>query len=264
MKNKIAICAVMALLFAPTVSNARWGMDFTANNWKMDAKDLKTDKQSHENLRSLGWTMHTELSQSSLGGEARFFKEGNSPLSLGFAVGFGGMPDMNSNSGGSFGGSNAQQGLSSRAFYIPVDLYLKHTSKGGNFSVFGGAGADYVRASTYYDASGSGGYWEKATFTQTKTVPHARAGCEFFLAKWISLDVGVKYVFSAIFDNLTGNLTGSAGVVPGKSRMIMKKFSYGETMDSKLTSATLGTGERPFKYDFSGLRATFGLKMYFN
>ena len=46
MKIKIAVCAVMALLAAPSVSDARWGTEFTGSSWKMDGKEFIKNMQA--------------------------------------------------------------------------------------------------------------------------------------------------------------------------------------------------------------------------
>ena len=118
-----------------------------------------------------------------------------------------------------------------------------------------------MMASTDYKFTGSGGE-TKAVFTQKKVLPHVQAGCELFLAKWISLNIGAKYLFSAVLDNLTGKVT-DGGVDQGKNRLIMMDAApYGEEFG--YTSGPLASGERPFKYDLSGLRANIGLHIYFN
>ncbi len=265
MKNRIILCSVFALLFAPVVSQARWGLDLSAANWEMDAEDHTTNVNTLTRAwAASGYALSSKVDPVTYGLEAKVFMEGNAPFRLGISVGVGLMPEVVSN-------FHARQGLSyndlyleNRTNYIPVELYAKYASKGGKFSIFAGGGANYLMASTEYKVESTGNYWEKGTFEQSKTIPHARAGCEFFLAKWLALNVGVKYVFSGVLDNLTGKMSASSGGGPGEYRMIMfRNPTYGEYMDARLTSAGLAAGERPFQYDYSGLRLNAGLRVYF-
>lgn len=259
MKNKIILYSAFALLFAPAVSNARWGTDFTGQMWTMDGKELNTTMHSYQ---ASGANITGKVSEDKFGGAARLFVEGNSRFRLGAAVGFGVMPAVIGESRETYSGGATYRGIENRTTYIPADLYLKYTSEGGKFSLFGGGGADYVMASSEYKLSYNGG-GEAGTFTQKKIMPHVQAGCELFLAKWLSVNVGAKFLFSAILDNLTGSMTGS-GVAPGKYRMTMKRWSNGEEPDFTLTTTPFAANERAYKYDYSGLRANIGLRMYFN
>jgi hypothetical protein len=264
MKNKIAFCAAMALLFAPSVSHSmRWGTEFTGSSWTMDGKDFLKSMHTYEAMApAAGFSMTGKITQGRLGGAAGVFVEGNSRFRLGAAVGYGVMPAVSSKfrwGNGWVGGFN----LENKTTYIPLDLYLKYTSREGKFSLFGGGGADYVMASTDFKGDDSNSSSMRATFTEKKLMPHVQAGCELFLAKWISLDLSAKYLFNAVLDNLTGNMT-SDGYPPGKYRMIMADNPpYGEVWQFWRTSNPLVSGVRPFKYDLSGLRANIGFRVYF-
>ena len=262
MKIKIAVCAVMVLLAAPAVSAARWGTEFVGSSWKMDGKEfiktMNTYKAIATDYPGLGMT--GEVAQGKLGGAAVFFVEGNSRFRLGLAAGYGVMPTVSGRLDLT-GGWNGHLDIENKITYVPLDLYFKFTSKGGKFSLSGGGGADYVMAGTDYKDVYSGGV-DKGTFTQKKVMPHVQAGCELFLAKWLSLNVGAKYLFSAVLDNLNGKVM-EGGVDKGKNRLIMTKDpTYGDYFG--YTAAALASDERPFKYDLSGLRANLGLRIYFN
>ncbi len=263
MKNKIAIFAVVALLFAPAVSNARWGTEFTGASWTMDGKEVTTLMHTYQAVAAFSsWSMAGKVTEGKLGGSASLFIEGNSRVRLGGSIGYGAMPDVMLKIRVTSGPSPIiNLDMINKTTYIPVDLYLKGVSKSGKFSLFGGGGADYVIAKSDYDEwSGS---TVKGSFSQKKLVPHVQAGGELFLAKWISLNVSAKYLFSAVLDNLTGGVSGS-GYSAGKRRLTMQKWSLGEVTNYPLTSSPLAANERPFKYDLSGLRANVGLKIYFN
>jgi hypothetical protein len=104
------------------------------------------------------------------------------------------------------------------------------------------------------------GTWHaEGTFTQNKVVPHVQAGAEWYMCKWLALDAGVKYVFSGVLDNLTGNVNED-GEYMGKNRLIM---SNGQDLDWQKTSEAIALGDRKFKYDFSGLRINIALRAYF-
>jgi len=270
MKNRITVCAVMALLFTPHISNARAGLEFTGESWKMDGKEFITDMRAERaDAIGNGDDMTGKVTQGKMGGAAKFFLEGNSRFRLGISAGYGVMPTVSyklmetDNAGYTWNGDDTN-----KITYIPVDLYFKHTSESGGFSLFGGGGADYVMASTdlnYKSEDTSSGYsfLGKGTLTQKKVMPHVQAGCEVFLAKWISINLSAKYLFSAILDNLTGHFTVN-GVDQGKHRLVMTDSPpYGQEISLDPTSAPLPTGDRPFKFDLSGLRANVGLKIYF-
>ena len=269
MKNKITICTVMALLLMPHISNARVGLEFTGESWKMDGKEFITDMRAERaDAIANGYDMTGKVTQGKLGGAAKFFLEGNSRFRLGISAGYGVMPTVSyklmesDNTGWAW---NAD--FINKITYIPVDLYFKHTSESGGFSLFGGGGADYVMASTDLKSedlnSGFPNYSATATFTQKKVMPHVQAGCEVFLAKWISINLSAKYLFSAILDNLTGRITVN-GADQGRHRLVMTDYPpYGQEISVDPTSAPLPAGDRPFKFDLSGLRANVGLKIYF-
>ena len=274
MKNIAAVFAVMALLFAPSVSNARWGTEFTGESWTMDGKDFIKVINSYKAYAVVdGFSVAGKTTQGKLGGAAKFFVEGSSRFRLGGAAGFGMMPELSGKfSTWGYGineGSNINNDVNfeNKITYVPVDLYFKYNSKGGRFSLFGGGGADYVMAKTdieYIDYDYGTNALEKLAFTQKKVMPHVQAGCELFLAKSISLNFSAKYLFSAVLDNLTGHVD-VIGMSADKYRIIMGDRSpYGEELLLKKTSDPLVSGERPFKYDLSGLRANVGFRIYFN
>ena len=271
MKIKIAVCAVMALLFAPAVSQARWGTEFTGQSWKMDGREYITTLHTAEAYAanpSNGTSMTGKVTEGKIGGAASLFVEGNSRFRLGLSAGYGVMPLVSSKISSQVSSLYVSEDLKSQPNYIPVDLYLKYNSKGGKFSIFGGGGGDYIMADTtykYWANNGPSTYFEEATFTQKKVVPHVQAGCELFLAKWISLNVSAKYLFNAVFDNLTGKLKAGGVTSANKYKLVMVDNStYGEEFAFASTSQPLTSGERPFKYDFSGLRANVGLRIYFH
>jgi hypothetical protein len=70
---------------------------------------------------------------------------------------------------------------------------------------------------------------------------------------------GVKYVFSGVLDNLTGNVYED-GEYMGKNRLFM---SNGQYLDLQKTSEALAPRDRKFKYDFSGLCINIALRAYF-
>lgn len=264
MKNITAVCAVLALFLAPSVSNARWGTEFTGSSWTMDGKEFMTSLKTYKaySAANPGFGMTGEVTEGKLGGAASFFMEGNSRTRLGLAAGFGSMPAVSAklNLTGSWSGNI---NIENKITYIPLDLYLKHVSEKGKFSLFGGGGADYIMAKTEYKANDTGGA-AKGTFTQKKVMPHVQAGCELFLAKWISFNISAKYLFGAVLDKMTGKVT-EAGVDKGENILIMTKDPvYGEYFGYKKTSIALASDERAFKYDLSGLRANVGLRIYFN
>lgn len=258
MKIKIAILAVISFLAAPLASDARWGTEFTGSYWKMDGREFAKTRKTYMALATTGQSLAGRIYEGTLGGAASFFVEGNSRFRLGIATGYGAMPTVSTtiNWSGTF---TANADYENKIIYVPLDLYLKFTSERGKFNLFGGGGADYVIARTDFKAD-SGGII-KGSFTQKKMIPHVQAGCELFLAKWFSINIGAKYLFSAVLDNLNGEVTEN-GVDKGKNRLIMTKHPSGEYFD--YTSAPLTSSERPLKYDLSGLRANVGLRIYFN
>ena len=272
MKNKIALCAMIALSSAPQLSHAMyWGTEFTGSLWEMDGKEFRRDATTSRNLTMPPTSLieSDKLTQDKLGGFAVIFMEGKSTLRLGITVGYGTMPSVSykryiNTSGGHdiniFRWNN-------ETTYVPFDLYVKYKVPNSRFSFFAGGGVDYVMARTGYNYNYNNAdpipsnfisFTSKAEFAQNKFIPQVKAGGEWFITKWLSLNVGTKYLFNGTLDNLTGNVTED-GVSKGKNRMIMNNgFIY-----YKKTSEALATNERPFKYDLSGLRVDVGFRVYF-
>ncbi len=261
MKIKKVMCMTAVLLFAASASHAmHWGLDLTGTSWKMDNADLGKDLD----YRKLNGTTADLSKESVMAKSAGIFMEGGSKWRLGFSAGFGSTPNqLYTTVNPSYSNFMDRGVLENKVSYIPVSLYLKYKPENSRFSLFGGGGADYITASTKVkdDLDGTGtpqANAHKGTFTQKKMVPHVQAGAEWFMFKWLSLGVSAKYLFSAVFDDLTGNLSGS-GVPAGKQRLIMS----GDRIDYSPVSAALTAGERPLKYDFSGLRVNAALRVYF-
>lgn len=266
MKNRNIIYLAAALLFTVSAAHAmRWGAEFTGVSRRTEATDLAKDLQYRTSNGTGG-----ELDDTNrLGGSAAFFIEGRSKWSLGAAAGFGNMPGTAYTTWSPSYLNFMDQGvLETRTRYIPVDLYIKYKPENSKFSLFGGAGADYIMASAEVNDNldGSGNPQannHKGRFTQKKVAPHVRAGAEWFMFKWLSLNVSAKYLFSAVFDKLTGELTGP-GVSAGKQILTMSQTAAGEKLGFSPASAPLAPGARPLKYDFSGLRLNAALRFYFN
>lgn len=262
MKIKKVMCMTAVLLLAASVSHAmRWGLDLTGTSWKMDNADLGKDLD----YRKLNGTTADLSKESVIAKSAAVFMEGGSKWRLGFSAGFGSTSNqVYATVNPSFGNIFMNQGvLENKVSYIPVSLYLKYKPENSRFSLFGGGGADYITANTKvkdaldgYGNPQAGSH--KGTFTQKKVVPQVQAGAEWFMFKWLSLGVSAKYLFSAVFDDLTGNLTGS-GVSSGKQRLIMS----GDQIGYSPVSSALTAGQRPLKYDFTGLRVNAALRIYF-
>jgi len=246
-------------------ASTRWGIEFTGQGWTMDGKEFLNDMNTWDAVTTdFGLGMTGKVASGRLGGAASLFVEGNSLFCMGAAVGYGVMPAVSSKLRLTGISSYLNMDLNNELTYIPGVLYLKYTSEGGKFSLFGGGGADYVMASTNYQQE-EPGYLVKATFTQKKVMPHVQAGFELFLTEGISFNLNAKYLFNAVLDNLTGNLTVN-GAAWGKYRMIMdgNSFSpYGDVVGFSKTSNPLVSGERPFKYDLSGPRTNVSLRVYF-
>lgn len=269
MKNKIIAYAAMALILVPAVSHARWGTDFTASSWEMDAKDLETTKATY--LKALANGSYTgidgDIVQDKMGGSASFFVEGNSRVRLGLSAGYGAMPEVSAKVHKRVGTAYTHTELRTKTAYVPVALYLKFGSKGGGSSFFAGGGGDFVTVNTKYELTGSAGTLpEEATFTQKKVIPHAQAGFEFFLAKWLSFGVNAKYVFNGVLDNMTGDLKRNR-ISQGKKQMAMANEGaggvHGIRFGYKNTGYTYTGKQRPFEYDYSGLRLNLAMRWYF-
>jgi hypothetical protein len=277
MKNKIVAYAVMMLLFSVSVSHAmNWGTEVSGSLWTMDGADFKKDMMACQKVNvPPGDTISLKLKQNKLGGMVSIFTESEKELGFGAMLGFGLMPQVSYELNWGVTNSFGNWKFTNKTSYIPVDIYLKYKPKDGSYGISGGVGAGYVMAKT--DLSGTFSYLtdresNSGSFTQKKIIPHIQVGGEYFLTKWLSLNAGVKYLFSGVVDNLTGNVTctdngGSSFTCgdPGtqKERLIMVKDSDGEHLTSKKSSDPLASDERPFKYDFSGLRINIALRAYF-
>lgn len=271
MKNKMIVFAALGLLFAGSAAQARWGLDFAASPWKMDVKDLETSNATYNkavtnaNTTLIGF--HSTIDQESLSGVASFFVEGDSKARLGFSLGYGAMPTVSFKLHKIMTAAYNDTSLETRTTYVPADLYLKFGSKSGKSSFLLGGGGDFIMVSNEYRFTNSAGSTnEEATFTQKKVVPHAQAGFEFFLAKWLSFGVNAKYVFSGVLDKMEGNLK-SNGVDAGKKKLVMVNDGPGGINGVKLgyrsTSFTFTGQQRPYRYDYSGLRVNLAMRLYF-
>lgn len=246
-------------------ASTRWGIEFAGQGWTTDGKEFLEDMNTWDAITTdYGFGMIGKGTSGRLGGAASFFVEGNSLFCMGAAVGYGVMPAVSSKLRVTSSSSYFTRDIDNKTTYILGVLYLRYTSKGGKFSLFGGGGADYVMASTDFKYE-EPGYLVKATFTQKKVMPHVQAGFELFLTGGISLNISIKYLFSAVLNKLTGNLTEN-GKALGKYKMIMdgNSFpSYGETVWVSKASDPLVSGNRSFKYDLSGPRTNVSVRIYF-
>lgn len=289
MKNKTAAYAAIVFLFAVSAAQAlHFGVDVAGGMWGQDQKDLAKSKDwmneaEYFNNSNDYLNTRVKVTNGDMGVAAVFFMEGEAPFRLGLSAGYGMMPGASLSGGyteyfytdsSNWYRDAGDIDLESNPAYIPVDLYVKYKPANGRFSLFGGAGANYIMASADYKenysynavwsgspSSGSGR--ETGTFEQNKIVPHVQAGTEVFLTSWLSLSAGIKAVFGGVLDNLTGSVTED-GVPQGKCRLLMKRESGNfEMIDWEKTSQALTSSQRPFKYDFSGLRANAALRIYF-
>lgn len=261
MKNRIIICAAAALLLAPAVSHARWGLEGGAILGSVDDEDLVRNlRYTRIAAPAAGYNMAgDEVTKNGADGSASLFVEGNAPFRLGFAVGYGRLPEISSRIHLRSGSAFYDMEFDSEFQMLQADLYMKYASKGGRFSVYGGGGVSHTEISSGYGTrSNSGGVG--ATFRQTKLVPQAKAGMEVFLTKWLSLNVGVRMLFGAVFDDLKGDVM-EYGTNKPDQRLIMKRTADGEYID--YTSNALSANERPFKYDLGGVHGSAGLRIYF-
>ncbi|MHB0997254.1 MAG: hypothetical protein ACYC2I_12865 [Elusimicrobiales bacterium] len=259
--TKALFCTVLLATLAVSPRNGfalNWGVEVSGAAWEMDAKDFKTAGNSLMNFaRAEGNSSSYKVTQGTLGGQASFFLEGKSALRFGASLGYGVMPDVSYREHWENSPiDDSIENWENKTSYIPLDAYVKYRSEKSKIGFFAGVGADYIMASTkwnYFDSiSGDNA---SATFEQKKLVPHIQGGSELFFSDSVSVSLGVKYLFSAVLDNLRGNVTAN-GTSAGEFRMMMDDDGYGYWTDL--------LGPKPFKYDYSGLRATAALRVYFN
>ncbi len=205
----------MICMSSSVISHAiTWGTEFTGSSWKMDGEDFVTSAKSWANyMNTYENGASAKVTQYKLGGQAIIFAEGESRLRFGVSMGYGVMPtvsyDYTSPPDWTYNFEN-------KTTYIPFDLYLKYKHDNSKLSFFAGGGADYIMANTKLNTEGTDGDKEHGTFTQKKFVPHIQTGGEWFILKRLSLNMGVKYIFSAVLDNLKGSITDSVGTQKGK------------------------------------------------
>jgi hypothetical protein len=252
-KTLFGVILLVSLAVSPHNGFAtNWGVEFTGMSWEMDAEDFKTSGDSVLNYaRSSGNSASYRLSQGRLGGQAAFFLEGKSALRFGASLGYGIMPAVSY--WDNFDNSPVDNGATdweNKTAYIPLDAYIKFRSEKSKIGFFAGVGADYIMAITemrFFDSIS--GDRASGTFRQKKLVPHLQAGSELFLNDTLSVSLGIKYLFSAVLDNLRGNVVAN-GASMGEFQMMMDDDGHGYWID-------LG-GSKPFKYDYSGLRTNLG------
>ena len=260
MKILIAVFAAAFLCF-PSRAQARWGMDFTASWWEMDAKDFKRTMSTYGNS---GNTDNESIKRDSLGGAASFYIEGKSKSRFGLSFGYGAMPNASIKLERSATDPHRLE-IVNRTTYIPVDLYYKFGSKGGKAAFFLGGGADYIMAkSEYRQVSGvSDANNDVGTFKAQKTVPHAKAGFEFFLTRGLSFGCSAKYVMSGVISDLQGNETRNGTPRAGKRRLVMDTYGSGVAAMSRPVSSGISAGNAPLQYDYTGLRMELAMRWNF-
>ncbi|HNT97854.1 MAG TPA: hypothetical protein PKK31_06285 [Elusimicrobiales bacterium] len=258
---KAAFCAALLIMLTISPRNGfalNWGIEVSGAAWEMDAEDFKTSGDSlMDYARTVGNPSSYQITQGTLGGQASVFLEGKSALRFGASLGYGVMPDVSyrehwddypyNDSIGNWRNSTS---------YIPLDAYVKYRAEKSKIGFFAGAGADYIMASTKWnDFDFISGDRVNGTFKQKKLVPHVQGGGELFFSDAVSVSLGVRYLFSAVLDNLRGNVTAN-GADMGEFQLMMDDDGHGYWIDF--------LGSKPFKYDYSGLRATAALRVYFN
>jgi hypothetical protein len=258
-KTLFGVILLVSLAVSPRNGFAlNWGVEVSGAAWEMDAEDFKTSGNSvMDYARTVGNSSSYRITQGTLGGQASFFLEGKSALRFGASLGYGVMPDVSYREHWENSPiEDVIENWENKTSYIPLDAYIKYRSEGSKIGFFAGAGADYIMASTKWNFFDSiSGDSANGTFKQKKLVPHVQGGSELFFSDSVSVSLGVKYLFSAVLDNLRGNVVAN-GASMGEFQMMMDDDGHGYWID-------LG-GSKPFKYDYSGLRTNLALRVYFN
>ena len=250
MKNRIAACVIMLLPLVLSGAHAEnSGMEISGAVWSMDGADFGKDKAWQKTFISPGDAVSLKIKRDKIGGAISVFTESEKRFGFGASLGYGLMPQVSYKV--DFGGTGYT--LTNKTSCIPLDVYLKFRPEYGEYRLFAGVGADYIMAKT--DAVSTLSYlYGKDSFTQNKIVPHVSAGGEWFVNKSLSINAGVKYVFFGVLDKLRNH----------KERLVMVEDADGEYLYIRAASGPLAPDERPFKYDFSGLRFNIALRLYFS
>ncbi len=249
MKNRIAAYVMLLLPLVPPAAHAETsGMEFSGAVWTMDGADFGKDKAWQKASMFPGDTASFKIKRDKIGGAISVFTESEKRFGFGTSLGYGLMPQVSYKV--DFGGTGYT--LTNKTSCIPLEVYLKFRPEYGEYRLFAGVGADYIMAKT--DAVSTLSYlYGKDSFTQNKIVPHVSAGGEWFVNKSLSINAGAKYFFFGVLDKLRNH----------KERLVMAEDADGEHLRIRAASGPLASDERPFKYDFSGLRFNIALRLYF-
>jgi len=91
-------------------------------------------------------------------------------------------------------------------------------------------------------------------FKQSKLVPHADAGIEWYISKRFALGVNFAYLFGAKFDQLKGTVNGTDAQLYTLPRTVGREL---------VTSASRPSGSDNYCQDYTGVRGDISLRYYF-
>lgn len=242
-------------------AKAGWGVGLDAGFWTADADEFKKDMRNLRNeAADLGDGFSGKTTQYRLNPGLHFFYERplNSEWDLGASLGYGKAAPAEYSyryDDAATPANSYSAKFENTAYAAPFSLYAKF--KKGKTNLFGGAGLDYISTKLKADVAGAAA--ESGSFEDNKLIPNVSAGGEYFVAKNFSVGLNLKYLFAGKMDNFRGNYSTASG----KQKLIMATDPYGEYMDFIPESQALSSGQRRFKYDFSGLRINLAARYYF-
>ncbi|MFA6582964.1 MAG: hypothetical protein WCS77_01590 [Elusimicrobiaceae bacterium] len=230
---------------------AWWGYSLNAGASHPDNSDMKTELAGRlaNNAPSAGSTY-----QDAGFGDLTFFMETNAETRLGFSLGYGliAQSGLRENFTKNTPADSSLK-IDNRTAYFPLTVYAKYKPENKPFSLWFGAGADWIMAATDVVSASPGLQAVDNTFTASVIAPTLSGGAEWFFTKRLALGLNGKYVFGGRVKDLTSEMQ------QGNYRMVMA----GDTVAFRPEGAALGAGERSYEYDYSGFRVSAQLRVYF-
>lgn len=247
-KKIIAIAGLAVLL--PASSFAYWGINLKGGVSPVNHTDHENEMNYQASHSNYNYWFYEKGPDRCPSAGAELFFEGNGKNRLGLSAGWKAIglagPTLREEDS-----ANVLLDLKNSAVAIPVTLYWKHKADNSKVALWLGAGADYMKTKTQWTVVASG---DIIDLIQSKIVPHADAGIEWYIFKKVSLGINLGYLFGAKFEELKGTHNGTDVQLYTVPRAIGREI---------LLAGSKPAGAKSYVQDWSGLRGDLALRVYF-